>query len=169
MWQCALWDVCIDCSLMFFSLLVWSWDICVQDTWLNHFWVIDQLYLDYFSGTLMGLKCLLNDLGNVMLWHIWLDHFGVFNQYCFGIFCGCSLRTNGYCDLFWDTLQLLIENRSVLWFTLGYFLVAHWEMMYIVIYSGCSLRTVGYCDLSLMPSVADRELLWSLWLSFHNF
>ena len=33
---------------------------------------------------------------------------------------------------------------------LGYFLVARW-------------RTIGYCDLSLMPSVADRELLWLLW------
>ena len=45
---------------------------------------------------------------------------------------------------------------QVLWYILSYFLVARW-------------RTRGYCDLSLMPSVADRELLWSLWFLFDAF
>ena len=54
----------------------------------------------------------------------WLDHFGVFDQYC----------------------DLLLR----------YSLVARW-------------RTIGCCDLSLMPSDADRDLLWSLWLLFDAF
>ena len=66
MWWYALWDVYIDvhdCSS------VWSWVACVWDTWLNHFWVIDQLYLNYFPVAMMGLKCefILDD---VMLWHV---------------------------------------------------------------------------------------------------
>ena len=130
---------CIHCSLMLISLLVWSWDICVWDTWLNHFWVIDQLYLDYFLVALMGLKyCFIHD--DVMLWHV----------------------------LTWPFWSLWLVL-----FTLRCFLVAHWEPMVIVIYfgilHGCLLRTDGYYDLSLMPSVADRELLWSLWLSFDAF
>ena len=60
-------------------------------------------------------------LDDVIVWHVWLDHFGVFDQYC-------------------DLL-------------LGCFMVARW-------------RTIGYCELSLMPSDADMDLLWSWWLSF---
>ena len=118
--------------LLLSSFLVWSWGVYLWDTWPNHFWVIDQLDLDYFPVTLMGLKCWFI-LDDVMLWHV----------------------------LTWPFWSL----RSVL-FTLRCFLVARWEPMDIVIYFGilygCSLRTDGYCDLSLMPSVADRELLWLL-------
>ena len=32
--------------LLLSSLPMWSWGVCIWDTWLNHFWVIDQLYLD---------------------------------------------------------------------------------------------------------------------------
>ena len=85
------------------------------------------------------------DLDDGMLWNVWLDHFG-------------SL----WSVLFWDTFWLLIENRGLLWFIMGYFLASHWEPMDIVIYSSWSLRIVGYSDLSLMPSIAYRKLLWSI-------
>ena len=88
------------------------------------------------------------------LWEDW----GVLNDFFLMMSC---------CDMF--DLTILESSISII---LGYFSVAHWEPMDIVIYFGllfgCSLRTVGYCDLSLMPSVADRELLWS-WLSFDAF
>ena len=58
--------------------------------------------------------------------------------------------------LFWDIFWLLVENQWILCDLFG------------ILY-GCSLRTIGYCDLSLMPSVANRELLWSLWLLFDAY
>ena len=51
--------LCLVYWLLFLSsFLVWSWDVCVWDSCLNHFWVIDQLYLDYFLVSMMGLKYL---------------------------------------------------------------------------------------------------------------
>ena len=59
MWWYALWDVYIYCSLMLFSLLVWSWGVFIWDIWLNHFWVLDLVYLGCFPVASIGLKCLL--------------------------------------------------------------------------------------------------------------
>ena len=125
MWWYALWDVCIYCSLMLFNLLVWSWDVCIWDTWLNHFWVIDRLYLDYFLVTLMGLKC--------FFWSWW----------CHVVTCLTwpfwSLRS----ILLWDTFWLLVENQWIMWFIP----VAHWEPLDIVIYHWClQLFIENYCD-----------------------
>ena len=39
----------------------------------------------------------------------------------FGILYGCSLRTNGYCDLFWDMFWFLIKNHWILWFIIDAF------------------------------------------------
>ena len=49
---------CIYCLLLLFSFLVWSWGVCIWIIWLNPFWVLDQLHLNCFPITLMGLKCL---------------------------------------------------------------------------------------------------------------
>ena len=104
--------------LLLSSLPVWSWDICIWDTLLNHFWVINQLYLDYFSVAMMGLKCLLLILMMSCCDMFDLTILGVFDQCYFWILFGCLLRTEVYFDLLWD------------------------------IFSGCLLRTDGYCDLS---------------------
>ena len=88
-----------------------------------------------------------------------------------GLKCGFILMMS-CCDMltwpFWGSLFSII---------LRCILVSYWEPMHTM---GCfemflsfSLRTDGFCDLSLiwilqfslMPSVANRELLWS-WLSF---
>ena len=121
--------MCVDYWLLFLSsLLMWSWGVCIWDTWLNHFWVIDQLYLIFFPVALRGLKCLNCSwwchIVTCLTWPFW------------------SLRS----ILFWDTFWLLVENWWILWFILGYFLIAHWEPMDIVIYHlmpfSCSLRIV---------------------------
>ena len=115
--------------LLLSNLLVRSWGICIWDTWLNHFWVIDQLHLDYFPVALMGLKCLLWSwwcrVVTYLTWPFWI------------------LRSILFLDTFW----LVIENWWVLWFTLRYFLLVHWEPMDIVIYHWClQLLIENYCD-----------------------
>lgn len=79
------------------SFLVWSRGVCLWDIWFNHFWVLGQLYLGYFLVSLLGLKCFL-DLGDVMLWHVWLNFFESLIN-IIGILSSFSLRTDGYCDL----------------------------------------------------------------------
>ena len=150
---------------MLISLLVWNWDVCVWDTWLNLFWVIDQLYWDYFLVTLMGLKCwfIIDDF---MLWHVLTRLFWSLQSILFALIClfGFSLRTNGYCDLFWDTLRLLVENWWILWFILRYFAVSRWESMDIVIY-----HWYGYCDLFWDTLRLLIESRWILWLIIDAF
>ena len=109
MWSYALWNVCIYWLLLFISLHVWSWDVCVWDTWANHFWVIDQLSLDYFLVTMMGLKCgfILDD---VMLWHVWLNHFWSLQLVC--------LRYIFVIENHWILLIISdasVANRELLW------------------------------------------------------
>ena len=81
----------------------------------------------YYLVILMGLNCL--------FWSWWC-YFVTYLTWPF-----LSL----WSILFWDTFWLLIENRWVLWFTLRYFLITHWELMDIVIYHlmffSCSWRT----------------------------
>ena len=110
--------------LLLYSLPMWSWGVCIWDTWLNHFWVIDQLYLDYFPLALMGLKCWFI-LDDVMLWHVLTWPFW---ESSISIILRC----------FW----LLVENQWILWFILRYLTVAHWEPMGVVIY-----HWYGYWDL----------------------
>ena len=117
MWWCALWDVCIFYSLMLISLLVWSLEVCVWDTWLNHFLVINQLYLDYFLVTVMGLKCL--------FWSWW----------CHVVTC--------LTWPFWESLISIIlgyfpvacwELKCIVIYFEIFYLISHWELMDIVIY-----------------------------------
>lgn len=112
----------------------------------------------------------------VCLWDTWLNHFWVSISY---IWCAFQSLWEDWSIwfalddvivwhvltwpfwslwsvLFWDIFWLLVEDQWILWVTLGYVMVARW-------------RTIGYCDLSLMPSVANRELLWSLWLLFDAY
>ena len=135
MWWYALWDVCIYYLLMLISLLVWSWGVCIWDTWLNHFWVIDQLYLDYFPIALMGLKCL--------FWSWWC-HVVTYLTWPFW-----SL----WSILSWVTFRLLVENQWVLWFTLGCFSVSHgglmwllWVIFWFLLVTCIRLRWLLICD-----------------------
>ena len=174
---CCMLSVSILLIIVFSAFVGW-WDFMLWYIWLNHFWVIDQLYLIFFPVSLRGLRCFeWFFLDNFMLWHVWRDHFGVFDQYYFGILSGCLLRTDGYCDLFWDTFWLLVENWWILWFTLGYFSVACWEPMDIVIYHlmlfNCSWRTnVNIVDYLLMFFSrlyrVEVILLWFLICDFMN-
>ena len=117
--------------LLLFSFLVWSWGIYLWDTWLNHFWVINQLYLDYFLVALMGLKCLCWSwwchVVTCLTWPFWQSLISIILGYfpvacwepkCiviyFELFFSCSMRNNGYCDLSlmplvarWELLRLL--------------------------------------------------------------
>ena len=82
--------------------------------------------------------------------------------------------------LLWDSFWLLVESQWILWFILRYFMVTHWEPMDIVIYHWYGyyylfwdtlwllIESWWILWLSLMPSVANKELLWS-WLSFDAF
>ena len=92
-----------------------------------------------FPVALMGLKCgfIIDDV------MFWLNHFG-------------SLQL----VLFWVIFRSFAEDRNVLWFTWRYFMIARWELMEF-----CYLSLIRILRFSLMPSVANRELLWS-WLSF---
>ena len=83
--------------------------------------------------------------------------------------------------LLWDSFWLLVESQWILWFILRYFMVARWEPMDIVIYHWYGYYYLFWDTLwllveswwilwlSLMASVVDRELLWSLWLSLEAF
>ena len=69
------------------------------ETEVKGVWVFDQLYLDCFPVTFIGLRCLVwFILSDVMLWHIWLNHFeSLINIIC--MLSSCSWRIDGYCDL----------------------------------------------------------------------
>ena len=58
MWWYALCWVCLYCWLLF-SMPCGIARFLLWDIWLNHFWVLGQLYLGCFPITLIGLKCLL--------------------------------------------------------------------------------------------------------------
>ena len=119
---------------MLYDVWLFYWLLLLSSflVWLNHFWVIDQLYLitiyesrsvilGLLPVALMGLKCL------------------ICSWWCHVVTCF---------DL------TILESSTSIYFGILY---------------GCLLRTIGYCDLSVMPSVANRELLWSLWLLFDAY
>ena len=148
-----------ECGILIFITYQFS---CVKlrsiiwDTWLNHFWVINQLYLIFFPVTLRGPRCsewfVLDD---VMLWHVWLEHFRVFNQYYFGILSSSSLRTNGYCDLSFDVFQLLIENYCDYYDCLLVLSSFSWRI---------DVNTVDYLWCFLVTCIGLRWFYMNLWL-----
>ena len=101
---CCVWFIdcyCFPVSLCEAKVYVYEiLDLTIFESSINYTWITFQSpwwdWSVYF------------DLDDVMLWHVWLDHFG-------------SL----WSVLFWDTFWLLVENQSVLWFTSRYFPVAH--------------------------------------------
>ena len=131
---------------MFISLPMWSWDVGVWDTWPNHFWSHRLVILGLLSSHHDGAKFFICDMFNLTI-------LGVFDQYYFGILSSFLLRTEVYCDLFWDI-----------------FLVAHWEPMDIVIYylmlfSYSSRTDVIIVDYLLMLSshlYRTEVILWFL-------
>ena len=87
----------------------------------------------------------LDQLYLITIFESWSVILGLLSSHLRGLKCLlCSWWCHCVTCLTWPFWSL----RSVLWFIVGYFLVARW-------------RTIGYCELSLMPSVADKELLWS--------
>ena len=142
------------CSMMMFvivvwlliSLPVWSWDVCVWDTWSNHFWSHRSVIPELLSSRHDGIEVWIYSWWfHVLTWPFWKSSISTILGYlpvtCWGPKCiviylrcflvarwepmdyviylevhfGCSLRTSAYCDIFWDTLRLLVENWRILW------------------------------------------------------
>ena len=105
---CSMMMFVIDVMLLI-SLPAWSWDVCVWDTWPNHFGVIDQLHLDYFSSCLDGTEVWIYYWWcHVLTWPFWKSSIstilGYFPVICWGPKCimiyleilhDCSLRADG--------------------------------------------------------------------------
>ena len=83
----ALWHVCNYWLLLLSNFLVWSWGVCLWDTWLNHFWVSINIILGYFMvapweprDIVIYLWCFLVAHRELM-WLLWLS------LWCFPITC----------------------------------------------------------------------------------
>ena len=115
MWTYALWNVCIYWLLLFISLHVW-------DTWANHFWVIDQLSLDYFLVSMMGLEC-----GFIFWW-------------CHVVTCLTQPFWSPWSVWFWDILGFLLKNQWIWWFILKCILVFENQLILMIISDAFSFQ-----------------------------
>ena len=122
-WWCVdmLYDGCIYCLLLFsqFPCAKLRWyayeilDLTIFESLISYIWFVFQSLWEDWSVWLLLMMSLCD--------MFWLDHFGVFDLYYFVILYGCSLRTDGYCDLLWDMLWLLVKNHWLLWFIIDAF------------------------------------------------
>ena len=102
--------------------------VCTLDTRLNHFWVIDQLYLYYFSVTVMGLKCYLDrcDVFDLTIWGSWFNIIlGYFQVICWEMKC-IVIYLRCIWVAHWDPMHIMRCS-----------LVARWEPMDFDIYQWC--------------------------------
>ena len=85
-----------ECGIM----LTWSWLFL-----LNH----GNVMIFYMMSVFISLITILVSMwdSEIMLWDIWLNHFES-SISIIGILFGCSLRTDGYCDLSFDAFQSLV-------------------------------------------------------------
>ena len=120
-----LYNVCGLLIIIVLLIFLCEVEVYVYDIPNLTFLSLNQVYLIWFPVTLRGLRCFeWFVLDDVMLWHVWLDHFGVFDQYYVKILSSFLLITNGYCD----TFRLLIEDRWILWLIIWCFqlLMENW-------------------------------------------
>ena len=122
-----------------FSPTMVMWSVCSM-TWLYLLFVIASSFLVWSWG--------------VCLWDTCRNHFWVIDQ-LYLIVSSRFERT----EMFWDDLFLIMLCCNMFWIDhfrvfdqyfdllLGYFLVAHWEPLDIVIYHWClQLLIENYCD-----------------------
>ena len=125
---CCVWFT--DCY--WFPVSLWGDEMYVYETLdlslLSHQSVVLVLLSSGHDGTEVLFWSLMMSCCDMLTWPFWGSLFSIILGYflvacwepkCIVIYFemhfGCSLRTNAYCDLFWDTLRLLVENRWILW------------------------------------------------------
>ena len=105
-------------------------DLTIFESLINYIWfsfqslwedwdVLNDLFLMMSCCDMFDLTILESSI-SITLRYFLVAHWelrGIVIYY--GILFGFSLRTDGYCDLFWDTFWLLVENRWILWFIIN--------------------------------------------------